>query len=764
MPFRRVFLVFVLYLALTIVMTWPLAAMASSVIPADRGDPLLNAWILWWNAHSVPLTESWWNAPIFYPSSGALAFSEHLLGLTWLTSPVQWAGGNPLAAYNAAFIASWVLGGTCAWLLGYELTGRADAALVGSAVFAFAPYRGAQVSHLQVLSAQWMPLALMAAHRYLRSGRPPWLAAFAVAWLALSLSNGYYLMFFGLLMVPWTLWFGTTAGRWKRLAALIGASGTVLIAVLPLLLQYRAIHEHYGFRRTTGEMAAYSADILSVLDSASNLAFWGWLSVFHRAEGELFPGVMVVLIVAAGLLLGPAPAIPAPWQRRVRPVMAFGWLIALAGCVSYGVAGRWRTSSLGFRITVRDPRRPLLAAAILGLALVLTQPGLRAAIARRSTLLFYLAAAVGLWWLTLGPSATFAGIPLRWPSPYALLATVPGFAGLRVPARLFMLVVLCLSAAASLAYARVPLAPRWRPAVLTVTFVLTVADGWVLRLPLVPAPAPWPAMVTHGSARPLLQLPGAPRQPEPVAMYRAALVQRPLVNGYSGHFPPAQAILVHAIGMYDLTVLDGPSAREPLDILLDRSRDFRGRLERRLGDTRAKLAGREGRWCLYELPPPSPGPMPRLSGRETRPVAAQASINADLAARVLDDRVDTRWYTAGQTPGQTLTLDFGRQIRGGALRLLQPGTPLQYPLRLEIDRSIDGMTWSRAWEGPTAARAWLAAVESPRLIPLTIPLDGCAARYLRLRLAAESPHQIWSVAEVSLLEAAEARSEPDCQP
>ena len=97
--------------------------------------------------------------------------------------------------------------------------------------------------------------------------------------------------------------------------------------------------------------------------------------------------------------------------------MAFGWLIALAGCVSYGVAGRWRASSLGFRITVRDPRRPLLAAAILGLALVLTQPGLRAAIARRSTLLFYLAAAVGLWWLTLGPSATFAGVPLRWPSP-----------------------------------------------------------------------------------------------------------------------------------------------------------------------------------------------------------------------------------------------------------------------------------------------------------------------------------------------------------
>jgi hypothetical protein len=39
-------------------------------------------------------------------------------------------------------------------------------------------------------------------------------------------------------------------------------------------------------------------------------------------------------------------------------------------------------------------------------------------------------------------------------------------------------------------------------------------------------------------------------------------------------------------------------------------------------------------------------------------------------------------------------------------------------------------------------------------MPLTLALDGCEARYLRLGLAIESPRQPWSVAEASVVEAA----------
>ena len=65
----------------TVVLTWPLVTRLPSSSRTIPATPILNAWIIWWNAHAVPLTARWWNAPMFWPSTGALAFSEMLLGL-----------------------------------------------------------------------------------------------------------------------------------------------------------------------------------------------------------------------------------------------------------------------------------------------------------------------------------------------------------------------------------------------------------------------------------------------------------------------------------------------------------------------------------------------------------------------------------------------------------------------------------------------------------------------------------------------------------
>src|SRR5262245_30899556 len=87
------------YLALALTLTWPLALHLASVLPHDLGDPVLNTWILWWNAHVVPLSARWWNAPAFWPARGMLALSEHLLGVSLFTTPLQWIGASPTAAY-----------------------------------------------------------------------------------------------------------------------------------------------------------------------------------------------------------------------------------------------------------------------------------------------------------------------------------------------------------------------------------------------------------------------------------------------------------------------------------------------------------------------------------------------------------------------------------------------------------------------------------------------------------------------------------------
>jgi hypothetical protein len=97
------------FVGITLIQTWPLVAKLSLVVPNDLGDPVLNTWILWWNAHAVPLTRGWWDAPMFYPTRGVLAFSETLLGLSLLASPLQWIGASPVVAYNIIFLLSFPL-------------------------------------------------------------------------------------------------------------------------------------------------------------------------------------------------------------------------------------------------------------------------------------------------------------------------------------------------------------------------------------------------------------------------------------------------------------------------------------------------------------------------------------------------------------------------------------------------------------------------------------------------------------------------------
>jgi hypothetical protein len=78
------------YTAITIAMMYPLLPHIGSVFPHDLGDPVLNAWLLWWSTQRVPMTAAWWNAPMFYPAANAMAFSELLLGVLPITAVVQW--------------------------------------------------------------------------------------------------------------------------------------------------------------------------------------------------------------------------------------------------------------------------------------------------------------------------------------------------------------------------------------------------------------------------------------------------------------------------------------------------------------------------------------------------------------------------------------------------------------------------------------------------------------------------------------------------
>ena len=166
-------------------------------------------------------------------------------------------------------------------------------------------------------------------------------------------------------------------------------------------------------------------------------------------------------------------------------------------------------------------------------------------------------------WLSAGPHPELPG-GLALPTPYPLLqAWVPGFAELRGPGRLYIVVLAALAALAGFAAARwqEQLAPsRMRRAVLGAVVVLLCAataaphPAPLLDVDLRPGASPLHDWLTeHGEGAPVLELP-APTTDHDVrgnlASARAMLESTrgfwPLLNGMTGH-PPVTARFVNAI-------------------------------------------------------------------------------------------------------------------------------------------------------------------------------------------------------------------------
>jgi hypothetical protein len=309
------------YVGLTLAYCRTLLPVLGSALPNDIGDPGLNAWILWWNSRALPLTDAWWNGPIFFPVKGATALSETFLNLWPLSSPMQWAGASAVQTYNVMFLLSFPAAALAAHALGRRLTGRHDAGFVAGLAFGFAPYRAAQMPHLQALWSCWMALGLLALHRYLETRRRRDLVLFSVCWIMNGLATGYYLFFFSVLVGLWLLWFGRTLTQWASIAIAIAAAS---VPLAPLLLGYQRHQSALGLARSGSEIEHYSAD-LSAIWAAHPYVLPNIWTFEPRAEGELYPGAMALALVVLGVVV----SVRRGWGSRA----VFLFYAAAAACM-----------------------------------------------------------------------------------------------------------------------------------------------------------------------------------------------------------------------------------------------------------------------------------------------------------------------------------------------------------------------------------------------------------------------------------------------
>lgn len=428
---RRHLVVFLGYLLLAALLTYPLILRLTTHVPGDgRDDPPL-VWNLWWVRHALldlhtnPLNCAY----LFYPIGVNLTYFTLTIFNAFLSVPAQLTGGVVLAS-NVNLLFSYAIAGFAMYLLALDVlagSGRRRsqamyvAAFVAGLVYAFAPIKMifASLGQFNMTSTQWLPLCVL---YLLRMLRPPAVAASASARpLPLRL--------------PALLW--PPADRQGQRAALLAALFLLITAYAEFTFAsfigiFLAVHLVYLlFTRRRAVLAWPVLGRLLLLGGIFVIGFWPILGSMMREmalEGDysLSAGWGFADIFAADLLgfLLPGELHPllGPWAQRVASTFTY------ANFASVGIVVL-SLSVVGMLAGRRGDGHPSAPAAFWGM----------------SALLYAI--------LSLGPVLHIAGrwvfdldgLLVRVPLPFIILHYIPFIKANRYPSRLHVLVMLCLA-------------------------------------------------------------------------------------------------------------------------------------------------------------------------------------------------------------------------------------------------------------------------------------------------------------------------------
>ncbi len=564
------------YAAIAVIMTWPLMRHPATHIASDLGDPLFICWVLAWTGGQVIAAlrgdlgalANYWNGNIFAPERLTVAYSEHFTPQMLQMLPVYAAGGNILLCYNLLFLSTFVVAALGMYLFVRDLTCRPLAAFLAGLAFAYAPYRLGQFPHLQILSIGWMPLALLGLWRFFRTDRVSPLAWGTVALVVQGLSCGYYLLFFSPLFGAFALHEMTRRRLlgnrrvWMRIGL---AAVSAAVVLWPFLRPYAALKSTGAIGpRSLDDAAMFAADTHAFATIAPNARLLAsTLTGYPKPEGEGFPGFTIVAFVAAGLTIAAFQtarrihwASMPLWQLVLWTALAAKFVFSVVVVLVVFVDGRLTLSGASSVFTMQDVTPWLWIAAIAGLVLVAFTRHLAGPARGETAPMFWIATAAAAALLAFGPNIYATG-HLVGHGPYAwLFAHVPGFDGLRVPARFLTIVTLALAVLAGLGAASlIDAFDQPGRAIVALGACTLILESWIAPISLdqrvIPDTLLAPGVPVVGGNistiyRTIKDLPdpvvlvefpfGEPAYDIQATFY-AGYHRRPLVNGYSGFFP-----------------------------------------------------------------------------------------------------------------------------------------------------------------------------------------------------------------------------------
>lgn len=393
----------VFYATVAAAFTWPLVVHPAGRLaaPVGPGDPYLNLWILGWDLHALGthplslLTGRVFDANIFFPAAGTLAYSDHLLLQALFVWPLYALSGNLTLCYNALLFGSLVASALAMYACARALTGSRAGALVAGLAWGFSPFHFAHLLHLQLQSLYFVPLAILFLHRLMAGRRRRDAVALGVMAGLQAISSVYWGVVTAMALAVAAIALAIAIGRWRsgvllRRLVLAGAVGGLLVA--PVAWQYWRVQQREGFSRNLYEASQHEAVAASYLRvPPGNVVFGrqGWLrpppsAPVSRHEGpeqELFPGFVLVALAAVGAWRG--------WRTDAKPLVLSMTAIVLTGLVlSLGPDGVRSLYALLHRVVfgfqaIRAPAR-FGVLVVLG-ASVLAAAGVREIVRHRRT-------------------------------------------------------------------------------------------------------------------------------------------------------------------------------------------------------------------------------------------------------------------------------------------------------------------------------------------------------------------------------------------
>ena len=320
-----------LFTALAVLHTWPMAAAPGVWSRQDAPDYVLHEWIMAWVAHQIvsnPL--QLFDANIFYPDRYTLAYSDHLILQSLMGAPLAWSGGSPVLVHNIVLMAGFALTGWTTALVVSAWTGNRTAGVLSGSLMAFNSFTLTRLAQMQDLHLEFFAPALFALDRFIVTAQTKDALKLA-AWFVLQALTGTYVMLFTAISLVVAALARATEFAGQRFMAITSrallAAAVATVVLAPVLIPYMLASRDVGLSRSLQETAEYVAEWTDYLAAAGRLHFAWWASRFWNGDG-LFPGVVAILLTIVALVRGIGFT-----DRRARMVLVIG---AVALALSFG--------------------------------------------------------------------------------------------------------------------------------------------------------------------------------------------------------------------------------------------------------------------------------------------------------------------------------------------------------------------------------------------------------------------------------------------